>query len=213
MTNTFLAVNKDLFNLKLNPTEILVLAQIMEFQRNTNDCFISNKKLAEQFGVSESTIKRALDKLETLGFIVRDTTPSQKGKERHMKVNLNKIEEAAKANLNLAEDDEKSAKAKMNLAESSKRTLRKEQNEPIKEKGKDNLLKDNSMEEMKHPADVIISSTNQPEVEEKKPVEKKKDVEYLKVKKADLDAMGARYELVVGNLGYIIDTGVKIELI
>lgn len=196
MTNTFLAVSKDLFNLKLNPTEILVLAQIMEFQRNTNDCFISNKKLAEQFGVSESTVKRALDKLENLGFIVRDTSPSQKGKERHMKANLKKIEEAAKANLN--------------LAESSKCSFRKEQNEPIKEKGKDNLLKDN-IGEIEKPSALSISLSNNPE--EKKPVEEKKLPEYLKVSKEKLDAMGARYELVVGNLGYIIDTGVRIELI
>lgn len=210
MTNTFLAVSKDLFNLKLNPTEILVLAQIMEFQRNTNDCFISNKKLAEQFGVSESTVKRALDKLENLGFIVRDTSPSQKGKERHMKANLKKIEEAAKANLNLAEDNEKSTKANLNLAESSKCSFRKEQNEPIKEKGKDNLLKDN-IGEIEKPSALSISLSNNPE--EKKPVEEKKLPEYLKVSKEKLDAMGARYELVVGNLGYIIDTGVRIELI
>lgn len=210
MTNTFLAVSKELFNLKLNPTEILVLAQIMEFQRNTNDCFISNKKLAEQFGVSESTVKRALDKLESLGFIVRDTSPSQKGKERHMKANLNKIEEAAKANLNLAKDDEKSTKANLNLAESSKCSFRKEQNEPIKEKGKDNLLKDN-IGEIEKPTALSISL--QTDEEEVKPVAKKKDVEYMKVSKAQLDAMGARYELVVGNLGYIIDTGLKIEVI
>lgn len=49
--------------------------------------------------------------------------------------------------------------------------------------------------------------------EAEKPVAKKKEVEYMKVSKAQLDAMGARYELVVGNLGYIIDTGLKIEVI
>jgi hypothetical protein len=31
MNNVFLKVNKDLFKLKLNPTEILLLAQIMEY--------------------------------------------------------------------------------------------------------------------------------------------------------------------------------------
>lgn len=42
MTNYFLKVNKDLFSLGLTPIEILILAQIMEFNNNTGDCFISN---------------------------------------------------------------------------------------------------------------------------------------------------------------------------
>lgn len=145
MSNNFLKVNKDLFNLGLAPIDILIVAQIMEFQTNTNDCFISNEKLAEQFGVSESTVKRSLDKLvKELKIVVRDTKNCQKGKDRHMKVNVEKIEELARAKMNLAkEEDGKTAKAKMNLAEGSKCTLRKEQNEPIKDKSENITLKDN----------------------------------------------------------------------
>ena len=40
--NIPLKVYKDLFKLGLNPTELMVLSQIIEFQVNTNDCFISN---------------------------------------------------------------------------------------------------------------------------------------------------------------------------
>lgn len=93
MTNLFLKINKDLFKLELNPTEILVLAQIMEFNTNTGDCFITDKQLAEQFGVSESTITREMKKLETMGFITRETKNVKGGKERHIKANLTKIEE------------------------------------------------------------------------------------------------------------------------
>ncbi len=68
----------------LNPVQILILAQIMEFETNTGDCFISDKQLAEQFGVSESTIKRELKKLEEQGYIFRNTKNVKSGKERHI---------------------------------------------------------------------------------------------------------------------------------
>ncbi|WP_299043836.1 hypothetical protein [uncultured Campylobacter sp.] len=86
------------------------------------------------------------------------------------------------------------------------------------DKGQNVLIKDNikdkekdNIGEIEKPSALSISLSNNPE--EKKPVEEKKLPEYLKVSKEKLDAMGARYELVVGNLGYIIDTGVRIELI
>ena len=91
MANYFLKVDKDLFKLGLNPTEILLLAQIMEFQTNTGDCFMSDRALAENFGVSDKTISRALSALESKGFITRDTRNVKGGKERHITANLNKI--------------------------------------------------------------------------------------------------------------------------
>ena len=100
MTNIFLKVNKDFFKLKLNPTEMLLLAQIAEFDRTTGDFFMSDKALAEQFSVSESTISRSLKALEAKGFITRSTKNTQKGKERHIAINLKKIEaELATVNL------------------------------------------------------------------------------------------------------------------
>ena len=62
------------------------MAQVVEFLTNTGDCFISDKQLAEQFGVSESTISRELKKLETMGLIVRETKNVKGGKERHIKL-------------------------------------------------------------------------------------------------------------------------------
>ena len=64
MAKVFLKVDKDLFSKGLNPTEILILAQIIEFDTNTGDCFISDKQLAEQFGVSIKTVSRAIEALE-----------------------------------------------------------------------------------------------------------------------------------------------------
>ena len=64
----------------------------MEYTRNTGDCFISNETLAKNFGVSVSTIKRTLDKLEDKEYIMRDTKTIQKGKERHMLANTARID-------------------------------------------------------------------------------------------------------------------------
>ena len=91
MENYFLKVDKGLFNLGLNPTEILILAQIMEFQKNTGNCFISDRTLAENFCVSESTISRALKALETKGYITRITRSTSNGKERHIIVNYDTL--------------------------------------------------------------------------------------------------------------------------
>lgn len=125
LNNNFLAVDKNLFKLGLNANEILILAQILEFQRNTGDCFISNEVLASQFGMSVSTVKRTIDKLEENGYIKRTTKNKQKGKERHLTVN------------------EDFTRFKMNLPEGSNCPLRKEQNEPVKDNIKRKDIKDN----------------------------------------------------------------------
>lgn len=91
MTDKFLKVNKDLFLLGLNPIEILVLAQIIEFNTNTGDCFMSDKAFAQAFGVSERTVSRAVQNLEDKGFITRATKNTGSGRERHMLVDFNKI--------------------------------------------------------------------------------------------------------------------------
>ena len=65
----------------------------MEFNTNTGDCFISDSTLASNLGVSESTITRALKSLESKGFIIRFTKNIKGGKERHIVVDENKINE------------------------------------------------------------------------------------------------------------------------
>lgn len=128
MAKVFLKVDKELFKLGLNPTQILILAQVIEFNTNTGDCFISNEQLASMFGVSVSTIKRELDKLEALGYITRETKNVKGGKERHIRLNLNLVED------NKAQNE---PWTRLNL------NLDKGQNEPIKDNIKDNSLKDN----------------------------------------------------------------------
>lgn len=147
MTNLFLKVNKDLFKLGLNPTEILVLAQIMEFNTNTNDCFISNKVLAEQFGVSEKTIARAIEALEKKGYITRNTKNVKGGKERHMLVNTKNLEaQLTKDNLSVDSQDDVSTRDKMTIDKGQNDfctkdnlTLDKGQNDSIKDNIKDNI--------------------------------------------------------------------------
>ena len=72
----FLQVEKRLWALSQHGCKsihILLLAQIQEFQRNKCECYMTDKQFAENFGESERTIGRALDKLEELNLIKRNT--------------------------------------------------------------------------------------------------------------------------------------------
>ena len=154
--SNFLQVNKDFFKLGLNPTEILVLSQVAEYDRTTQDCFMSDKRFAEFFGVSEKTISRALKVLEDKGFIKRETKNVRNGKERHIHIQLDEIEQALpKDNLTVANNDNETlAKDNLTVAEESICPLGKGQNDLIKDKNiKDNIIKDKS-------------NDNVPEVEE-----------------------------------------------
>lgn len=136
MPNVFLKVSKDLFKKGLNPTEILILAQIIEFETNTGDCFISDKQLAEQFGVSESTISRELKKLENDGYIVRETKNTKNGKERHIHL--------ASGNLTNGNETNNSARVNLLIAQESICLFPNRQNDLIKDnpnkiKEKDNI--------------------------------------------------------------------------
>ena len=135
----FLAVNKDFLKLGLNPTEILLLSQIDEFNRNTGDCYMSDEVFAAQFGVSKSTISREMKVLESKGFIVRETKNVKGGKERHIHINLNNIKSAL-TNINLTLDG--SQQTSNCLLSNVKLPIVNKQNdsikENIKEKRKDN---------------------------------------------------------------------------
>lgn len=88
MNGVFLKVDKDLFSFGFNPTEILIIAQVMEYLRTTGKCFVTNKQFADMFGVSESTIKRELDKLESNGYIIRHTVVSKEGNGKERTIDL-----------------------------------------------------------------------------------------------------------------------------
>lgn len=70
----FLAINKDYFGLGLKSIDIMLISQIEEFKRNNCSCYLTNEQFSNMFGESQSTIKRALDKLESLGIISRETS-------------------------------------------------------------------------------------------------------------------------------------------
>jgi DNA-binding MarR family transcriptional regulator len=61
MTNLFLKINKDLFKLGLNPTELIILAQIMEYDTNNKVCYMTNEQFAEMLNVSAKTVSRAIN--------------------------------------------------------------------------------------------------------------------------------------------------------
>lgn len=91
MTDLFLKVNKDLYKLKLNANEQLILSYILEFQEKNLPCFISNESFAEYLNTSETTVSRTLRGLEDKGYISRDTKNIKGGKSRNLAVNLDKI--------------------------------------------------------------------------------------------------------------------------
>ncbi len=145
MTKYYLMVNKDLFKLGLNPTEILLISQIMEFDRSTGDCFKSDKALAADFGVSDKTISRALAALEARGFIKRETKNVQKGKERHMAVCLDAIEAKLKELKNENDDsttDKMSVVNKTSNSTTDKMSVPERTNCPLGN-GQNDLIKDN----------------------------------------------------------------------
>lgn len=72
-TDIFLKVNKNYFCLNLKSIDILMIAQIEEFHRNSCECYMTNEQFSIMFGESESTIKRVIDKLEKLNIIQRST--------------------------------------------------------------------------------------------------------------------------------------------
>lgn len=196
MTNLFLKVNKDLFKLGLNPTEILLLAQIMEFNTNTGDCFMSDKAFSEAFGVSESTISRELKVLEGKGFITRTTKNVKGGKERHITINNQKIEQAlTNSKMKLDGDSQESncCLSKVNL--------------PVV-KPQNDLIKDNIIDNKKDKINDLLPSGNKSGEalpSGKAANSQKEELEEISVN--TLLAMGARYEITDNDLIRIVDTG------
>lgn len=71
--DTFLKINKKYLALGLKSIDILIISQIEEFSRNKCECYMTNEQFSVLFGESGSTIKRSLDKLESMNIISRDT--------------------------------------------------------------------------------------------------------------------------------------------
>lgn len=164
---------------------------------------VAEKTIMERCNISESAYKNARKKLVSMGWISHEAG-------KHITVNYDAVYGGKGDTNNTPIEETKKSKGitdntPLGICENTPMGYRENTYNNIT----NNINKyDNG--EIETPSAYSISRNNP---EEKKPVEEKKLPDYLKVKKADLDAMGARYELVVGNLGYIIDTGVRIELI
>ena len=136
----FLAINKDYLSIGLNGIEVLIVAQIEEYERNNCQCYLTNKQLASIFGESESTIKRIIRKLDTLNVISRNTFIIDKNgranKQRTLSVNQMR-------EWRIQFDPTKMDGSKMNDGR-VKNELTAGQNDPIKDnikdKEKDNIL-------------------------------------------------------------------------
>ena len=143
MENKFLAINKKYFNREFKSIELLIIAQIEEFERNNCECYITNEQLSDMLGESISTIKRALSNLETKGIIKRKTSTvsnnGQKSKQRIL--SISKVQNEPNLNQN---DVKKSNKQGSNVEQARfKNEKSKVHNDLIKEnkkeKKKDNI--------------------------------------------------------------------------
>lgn len=142
MENKFLAIDKKYFNREFKSIELLIIAQIEEFERNNCECYITNEQLSDMFGESISTIKRALSSLETKGIIKRKTSTvsnnGQKSKQRIL--SISKIQNEPNLNQNDVKKSNKQGSDAKKVRFKNEES--KAHNEPIKEKKKENK-KDN----------------------------------------------------------------------
>ena len=146
MTNLFLKVNKDLFKLGLNATEILILAQIMEFDTNNMVCYMTNEQFAAMLAVSERTVSRALnDTLQAKGYI---TIINPKSKSRSFQLNRSVIE-AHLRQIGLEEEHRQNVQDNIDNLSNKHR-----QNDLIKDNKKINI-KDNGVMNQPQAADII----------------------------------------------------------
>lgn len=152
MDNHFLAINKDYFGKGLKSIDILILAQIEEFQRNKCQCYKTNKQFAEMFGESESTVKRSLNRLEEEKLIVRHTRTvegnGRANKQRVLSLADNAIKEANR--IKECKVQKTGMEGSISDDDRVKNSEWKGHNEPIKGNLKENIknnLKDNKFRE------------------------------------------------------------------
>ena len=165
MTDKFLKLNKDLYKLKLDADQQYILAYVMEFDRNKQQCYMSDESFAMCLNTSTKTVSRKIKMLTDKGYITKETTNTQNGKLRYLKPILNKIDkdikdyessQGTKCHLEINEEIRKGQNVycgKDNLS------IRKGQNDLIKDNLKDNR-KDNICEPFGKPNDSQGCLTN-----------------------------------------------------
>lgn len=158
----FLSINKSLFGIGLNPIELLIVSQVLEFEKNDLDCFISDEALAKNFGVSESTVSRAISGLKRKNILAANTKNTQKGKIRYLTVLTSGLEALSNSQNDSCENQDKSISNSQNdSCGNVNLPISNKQNDSIKDNIKNKTLKDNN--EIKQPqAAVYISLENDP---------------------------------------------------
>ena len=174
MTDKFLKLNKDLYKLKLDADQQYILAYVMEFDRNKQQCYMSDESFAMCLNTSTKTVSRKIKMLTDKGYVTKETTNTQNGKLRYLKPVLNKIENDIKDYENSQgtkcplEINEEIRKGQNVLCGKDNLSTRKGQNDLIKDNLKDNR-KDNISEPFGKPNDsqgcLTNGSKEEPEVE------------------------------------------------
>ena len=174
MTDKFLKLNKDLYKLKLDADQQYILAYVMEFDRNKQQCYMSDESFAMCLNTSTKTVSRKIKMLTDKGYIKKETTNTQNGKLRYLKPVLNKIEndikdyESSQGTKCPLEINEEIRKGQNVLCGKDNLSTRKGQNDLIKDNLKDNR-KDNISEPFGKPNDsqgcLTNGSKEEPEVE------------------------------------------------
>ena len=174
MTDKFLKLNKDLYKLKLDADQQYILAYVMEFDRNKQQCYMSDESFAMCLNTSTKTVSRKIKMLTDKGYITKETTNTQNGKLRYLKPILNKIEndikdyESSQGTKCPLEINEEIRKGQNVYCGKDNLSIRKGQNDLIKDNLKDNR-KDNICEPFGKPNDsqgcLTNGSKEEPEVE------------------------------------------------
>lgn len=145
MTDKFLKVNKDLFGIGLSPIEILIVSQVLEYQTKGMECFESDASFAADFGMSESTVSRAIGALKKRGILTADTRNVQRGKIRYLNVKTSVIDEIHKRQNDSCENSgQEVPKTQIASCGNVNLPISNKQNDSIKDNIKDNNLKDNN---------------------------------------------------------------------
>lgn len=208
MTDKFLKLNKDLYKLKLDADQQYILAYVMEFDRNKQQCYMSDESFAMCLNTSTKTVSRKIKILTDKGYITKETTNTQNGKLRYLKPVLNKIEndikdyessQGTKCPLEINEEIRKGQNVhcgKDNLS------ICKGQNDLIKDNIKDNR-KDNISEPFGKPNDsqgcLTNGSNEEPEVERDGSTEDKA-IKITMDKAKKMIESGSEYRQVKGQL-------------
>lgn len=165
MTDKFLKLNKDLYKLKLDADQQYILAYVMEFDRNKQQCYMSDESFAMCLNTSTKTVSRKIKILTDKGYITKETTNTQNGKLRYLKPVLNKIEndikdyESSQGTKCPLEINEEIRKGQNVCCGKDNLSTRKGQNDLIKDNLKDNR-KDNISEPFGKPNDSQGCLTN-----------------------------------------------------